>query len=228
MGKFLRHPPIVAGQKFGRLVVEEKIVAEDKKSSCYRCLCDCGHETMSTAQNLRSGRAKSCGCYRRDKLIRHGATRCGKISAEYTAWSRAKARCNDPKHRDYRHYGGRGIKVCPEWDRPNGFDGFRAYIGIKPFAKATLSRIDNNGDYEPGNVRWDTQTFQMNNTRSNHIVEYGSFRGTLSQAAKIFNIGYSTLRARLRRGMSVKEALTMPPILKSSPVLSRHKSGSGE
>jgi hypothetical protein len=199
-----KHPEIQIGQRFERLRVVEKLTR-----SKYRCICDCGNETYSSAQNLRTGRSKSCGCYRRARGLIHGHSRKGALSPEYSAWFRMRQRCNNPNHKDYKHYGGRGIKVCAEWDRPGGFEAFYAEVGPKP-PRATLSRIDNNGHYEPGNVRWDPHTFQVNNTRRNHLVEIANFKGTMAQAAQVFGIAYSTLRARIQRGWTDKQALLTP------------------
>lgn len=206
-----KYPKIQAGDRFERLTVIEKL-----PGSYYRCLCVCGKETRSSAQTLRIGRAKSCGCYRKDRPLSHGHARKRGTSPEYTAWFRMRQRCSNSKHKDFKHYGARGIKVCQEWDRPGGFTAFLAEVGEKPWHRATLSRIDNDRGYEPGNVRWDSQGFQMNNTRVNRIIEVGRFRGTMKQAAVLFKIGYTTLQARLERGWTDKEALMIAVVKRRS------------
>jgi ribosomal protein L37E len=85
-------------------------------------------------------------------------------SRTYTSWSSMRTRCNNPKTLNYAYYGGRGITVCPEWNDPHGFTVFLADMGERP-PGTSLDRIDNNGNYEPGNCRWATATEQRANSR---------------------------------------------------------------
>jgi len=126
---------------------------------------------------------------------------------EYKIWVAMKQRCKNKNSTGYEIYGGRGIKVCNEWQGRRGFSNFFKHIGKRPTSKHTLERIDNNGDYEPGNVKWATRIEQMNNFRRNNLV---TIKGkTLSVTAWAREIGISppTLTQRIKYGWSEDDLL---------------------
>lgn len=90
----------------------------------------------------------------------------GKRTPLHRLWLNMRNRCNNPKTASYRYYGGRGIKVCARWDR---FVNFAADVGEHPGSGWTLDRIETDGDYEPGNVRWATRTTQARNRNYNRV-----------------------------------------------------------
>jgi hypothetical protein len=119
------------------------------------------------------------------------------------------ARCENPKTRDFANYGGRGIRVCAEW---HGFEAFFSDMGARP-PKHSIERIDNEGDYEPGNCRWATKTEQSRNKRNNRWLDYKGERRLLVDWAKVLgfdNFGIQLLSNRLRRGWSVERAFSTP------------------
>lgn len=124
---------------------------------------------------------------------------------EYHAWSSMIQRCRNSKHPQYKNYGGRGIVVHPDF---LDFKVFIGHIGWKPTTKHTLDRIDVDGNYEPGNIRWLTQKEQTNNMRKNVLITHNNITKTKSEWADELGIKYSTLDLRLRRGWSIEEALT--------------------
>jgi hypothetical protein len=150
------------GLTFGRLSVRSR-VPDGSKDWMWYCDCTCGGAVVATSSNLRSGRTRSCGCLQvesRAKPRTHGKS----SMREFQAWYNMKKRCINPSHPSYLSYGGRGISVCPEW--LGSFEAFYEHIGPRPSPDHSVDRINNNGNYEPGNVRWATRTQQQRNRRN--------------------------------------------------------------
>jgi hypothetical protein len=135
---------------------------------------------------------------------------------EYAVWQSMKARCYNPNSQRYRNYEGRGIAVCEEWR--NSFESFLAYIGLRPSSKYTIDRIDNNGNYEPGNVRWSLPVIQANNRSSNRILVINKRSLTITEWALQTGIKESTIRERLRRGWNPEWAVSINPLRRSRSV----------
>jgi len=133
--------------------------------------------------------------------VTHGMTN----TALFKTWSAMKARCQNPRHRQFNDYGGRGIKVCPEWS--TSFDTFRSHMGDRPDG-LELDRINNDGNYEPGNCRWATPKQNSNNRRSCHIIEFEGVSKTLTEWADGIQLHASSLRARIQRNWPLSVALT--------------------
>jgi len=204
---------IEIGMRLGRLIVGDLV--DDAPRKMRRCLCDCGNDKDIRIDSLQSGRTQSCGCLRDEaakrtglSMIKHGhAKQCtGETSAEYTAWLSMKARCNNKKNKNWHRYGGRGVLVYPLWE--NDFGAFLAHIGCRPSARHSVDRHPNNdGNYEPGNVRWATQKEQKNNRSNNkrYIIE-GEFL-TAAEAALKYGKRADLVYLRLSRGWSPEMAV---------------------
>lgn len=194
------------GYKVGILtVIGEPKQRRSSRRREFICLCECGNQTIVSQANLIGKRVKSCGCYHPNAGT-HQRTVGGCHDATYLSWRGAKERCENPNHMSYRHYGGRGIQMCDRWRY--SFEAFLEDMGERPGSEYTIERNDTNGHYEPSNCRWATRTEQARNTRSNPRYEFDGKVLTLPEWAEITNISVGTLRMRLRRGVTIGEALT--------------------
>lgn len=191
----------LVGSVFGRLTVIE--YSHSQHDRLWRCLCDCGNETIVRTNHLRLGRIKSCGCLRKDTLSEIKTIHGKRHSREYNAWCGMIQRCKNPKNKRYKHYGGRGIAVCDKWKT---FAGFYEDMGERPKAHS-LDRINNNGDYCKDNCRWATSEDQANNKQVNKYIEIAGEIKTMAQWAKHANINQQTLRKRIMRGWSPEKAI---------------------
>jgi hypothetical protein len=133
---------------------------------------------------------------------------------EFRIWNLMIQRCTNPGNGNYHYYGGRGIRVCDRWRE--SFGDFLADIGRAPSPGHTIDRIDNDGDYEPGNCRWATQSQQARNTRANHFVTHRGRTQTVIEWCEETGIKKNCLLTRLRRGWSAEKALTAPVQEKNS------------
>lgn len=210
----------IAGQKFGRLTAV-KWTGQIKKHQCvWSCLCECGAICAVRIGRLRSGHTKSCGCLQRDLASKwaktglpgrtHGLSK-SKMMGVLRAMLR---RCHSPKSKEFKWYGARGIAVCDRWRfGENGSAGIHLFVldmGPKPFPRAEVDRIDNNGNYEPGNCRWATRKTQLANTRRNRRITFDGIGRTVAEWCDHTHIKRGTLMHRLNKGWSVKDALTKP------------------
>ena len=152
------------------------------------CLCVCGKEHKASIYHLRSGKIKSCGC-QKQKMIgaantKHGfAPLYGKRKRGYGNWKAMVRRCSAPKDTHYAHYGGRGVSVCDRWLGESGFQNFISDMGV-PVNGMSIDRIDNNGNYEPGNCRWATRQQQAENQRTNWRISISGEQMTAAEATR--------------------------------------------
>lgn len=159
MGKLID----LIGMRFGRLIVISRSENNNNQNKpMWLCNCDCKNTTVCDGSHLRGGKINSCGCLQRDvareRLIKHGM----KGTKIYRIWKNMKSRCNNPKVPNYKHYGGRGITVCKEWEE--SFETFYSDMNNPPNG-FTLDRINNDKGYCLSNCRWATWTEQNLNKR---------------------------------------------------------------
>ncbi|MET9138881.1 hypothetical protein [Streptomyces parvulus] len=199
------------GQTFDRLTVIAPAGHDRQGRRLWRCTCSCGaQEAVTTTDNLRRGRTRSCGCLAREGKANRVRTHGQHSTPLYETWCNIIRRTTNPKHTSYANYGGRGITVCPEWRE--SFEAFARDVGPTYQAGLSIDRIDVNGHYEPGNVRWATPTEQARNMRRNRLVTAFGQTKTIAEWAELHQLNYQTLFNRLTRsGWPAERALTTPP-----------------
>ncbi len=187
----------LTGHRFGTLVAME-IAPSVKGETKWVCRCDCGKTLAIYTKALTRGMTTSCGHMKE----RHGASE----SVEYSTFRRMKDRCTNPKNADFSIYGGRGIQV-----RFLTFASFLSEIGTRPSAKHSVDRINTNGHYEPGNVRWSTARAQANNMRVNRPLTWNGETLNLAEWGRKTGLGREVIEKRIDAlGWSIDRALSTP------------------
>jgi hypothetical protein len=186
------------GDVFGRLTIVGDAPRFRNGARRWRCRCECGNETESSDSEMRIGRVRSCGCFRRQRVRELMTTHGRSGGPTYKCWSSIIQRCTNPKNPSFSYYGGRGIRICERWR--NDFALFIADMGPKPTPKHSIDRIDVNGNYEPGNCRWATATQQARNTRVSKLEAHEP-----AQIRWLVADGYS--KASVSRFFSVSTSL---------------------
>jgi hypothetical protein len=149
----------ISGQRFGRLIVLGRSKKKSNSGALWECTCDCGGSTVANSLKLRNGLTSSCGCYRKEILNqeKHGFSG----TRTHRSWKEMRNRCRNEKSTQWKWYGGRGIKICDEW---NNFEAFLADMGERPVGK-TLDRLSSDGNYCKENCRWATPEEQASTNR---------------------------------------------------------------
>ena len=200
--KYRKNSIDIPGQTFGRLTALERDVSRTEKNTYWLCKCQCERVVSVRLDHLRSGATLSCGCLRPKP---HGLRR----NRVYGVWAGIIRRCTNPHEKSYSNYGGRGISVHDDWRRD--FASFYRYvIDLPNFDQegVSIDRIDNDGNYEPGNVRWVTKKEQARNARFNHMITYQNKTQCVLDWSRELGLNRDTIPERLKRGWSVEKALT--------------------
>lgn len=197
----------MTGKKYHSLTAICCIGRNAARASVWLFLCDCGVKFEADGSEVRRGGVKNCpDCARLIKnkaVTTHGKTQ----TREYKIWCAMKRRCYNKNSFGYEAYGGRGISVCDRW--LNSFENF--YLDMGRVEKGmTLDRIDVNGNYELSNCRWATRLDQSNNKRNNRKIEINGVTKNLVEWAKECNISESTIRRRIKSGVTGLSLLSMP------------------
>jgi len=201
----------LTGQVFGRLTVLSYAgpVGRNRNSS-WLASCECGSEKIFRGTALTRGTTKSCGCIVVEMMKLRRTTHGKAGGVIYRIWSGMIQRCTNLAHPSYERYGARGIAVCERWRK--SFEAFLEDMGVRPAGKVSIERMENEGNYEPGNCVWSDDKWQARNKRNNILVEFDDVTLTLIEWAEILEIPYATLYRRLKVGWSVQKAFTTPKV----------------
>ncbi len=199
-------PPRVkdeTGNIHNKLTVLNFVELRSPKGAFWLCQCECGNLATVSGISLRKGNTKSCGCLYYSQNGEAG-------TPEHRIWKDMKRRCYSPQRSDYYLYGGCGITVCARWR--TSFVNFLADMGPRPSAEHSIDRINNDGNYEPGNVRWASRIEQAQNKRNTLLITYNGETLCIAEWARRVGIQDATLYYRFKRGWSIEDAMTIPPI----------------
>ena len=200
----------LTGQTFGRLTAIRPDGQNKHRQTFWICKCSCGKEVRVIGYNLTQGTTRSCGCLVKDNPthMKHNGKK--EYPRLYRIWKGMKCRCYSPKGQNNSYYGGRGITICPEWEKD--FTSFRDWALNNGYSEElTLDRIDVNGNYCPENCRWASLEQQSRNKRDTVLLELNGEVRPLIEWSEIYNINYHTLYNRVtNQGMSLEEAISKP------------------
>lgn len=199
------------GQHIGNATVIERLPKKKGRGfpTLLKLQCDCGNMFITSAWKMSSGHTKSCGCLRKkttsEMRYKHGQS----YSNIYYVWRSMKNRCNNENDKQYSDYGGRGIKLCEEWDK--NFRTFYFWAQENGYKEGlSIDRIDNNKGYFPDNCHWTDRETQNNNRRDNVFITYNGETKTVTQWSRVVGRPRRTIADRLKNGWSIEKALFEP------------------
>lgn len=181
-----------SGRRFGRWTAIKFVT-----TARWLCKCECGVERVVSLLSLKSGKSKSCGCIWREVMKSVHSTHGMYGHPSYRTWKNINARCGNKNHSDYHIYGGRGIVVCERWK--NDFAAFYEDFGkTHPGPGWSIDRIDVNGNYEPGNVRWANAKQQAMNQRRTQVFNFNGREVNSRELGELLGVSHSTISKRVR------------------------------
>lgn len=214
-------PRDITGMRSGRLVVIERNLSIKKKGAYWDCICDCGNTCTVRSDGIITGRTSSCGCLQKELSSKRMKAKEHSVGYKhgyagrkkhplYISWLSMRNRCYNRGHENYNHYGGRGVQICTEWKED--FEAFMSWAMDHGYKEGlTIERIDNDGNYEPGNCRWATRKEQANNRKSSRFLVFDGEKRTIAEWSDITGIrSYNILQRIDKLGWSVERALTTP------------------
>ena len=204
----------LTGKRFGRLVVisrEPSLKISERHTVCrWLCQCDCGNTIVTRSGNLSNGCTRSCGCLQKELTAKRATTHGMSKNRLYTTWLNMRRRCNDPNFGEYRNYGGRGIKVCKEWNL--SFEAFKNWALKSGYQdNLTIERKNVNDNYCPNNCCWITRKEQGYNKTTSSFLTYNNETKTIAEWAECSGMKYDTLFNRIKYlNWPIEKALTQP------------------
>lgn len=212
----------LTGKSFGTFTVIDW-GPNNKGTVRWNCVCSCGEIRLVGSQDLRVGHTKSCGI-----LDNHPDRKkiCVPMRPEFRAWKSMIYRCSNPRCKEFNCYGGRGVSVCQEWIE--SFENFFEHIGSRPSPRHSVDRIDVNGNYAPGNVRWATSREQNNNRRNTRTVFYQGELRPLAETVRLAGsvIHIEAAHIRLKWGWNTERVLETPRLHESGHSKAKQKASS--
>ena len=204
----------LTGQRFGRLVVIQ--YSHSKNGAFWKCMCDCGNESVVKGAHLRYGSHKSCGCGSKEAARRNAdaGREARRVPYLYPRkmkdmYKNMQARCYDPSNKRWANYGARGIKICDEW--LNDIRAFYKWVSENGYEPGlTIDRIDVNRDYEPDNCRFATLLVQMNNTTRNRWLTWNDVTLTVADWGRKLGVDSHAIQHRVDRKWPIERIFTQP------------------
>lgn len=187
----------LTGLRFNRWLVICEASEDNPNGPRWESMCDCGSVAIVQGRHLRSGKSRSCGCLQREEAAARHLTHGQVRTRAWVSWCQMRQRCTNPKSTKWHRYGGRGISVCERWMT---FENFHADMGDPPKG-TSIDRINNDGNYEPGNCQWSPPYIQARNTSRNILVDYDGRSQTISEWSRETGVDDGTLSYRLRKGI---------------------------
>ena len=205
----------MVGKQFGRLLVISENGKTKDNHIKWLCKCECGNYTTIDGRDLRKGSTKSCGCLLSEKvterIVKLNTSHGDSNTRLYSIWCGMLDRCRRSKNAHYKDYGGRGIKVCKEWQEYPKFKKWAIDNGYSD--NLSIDRINVNGNYEPLNCRWVTMKIQSINKRTSHKITYNGSTLTVTEWNNKMGYKKGLIADRLSKGWNIERAINEKPFI---------------